>query len=62
MAIIVIPSKSSELFQLISSKSVYARRSYKSVDKIDYILLTGSVSHTACQNFLDELFHSDHGS
>jgi len=44
IVVIVIPNQSSKMVQLISSKSVYARRKYKSIDKIPHIVLIGSVS------------------
>ena len=44
IVVIVVPSQSSKLVQLISSKSEYARRQYKSIDKIPHIVLIGSVS------------------
>jgi hypothetical protein len=57
-----VPTHSSKLVSLISSKSVYARRRYKSIDKVPHIVLIGSVSYIALKNFLEEYFHSDHGS
>ncbi|CDW84459.1 cation channel family protein [Stylonychia lemnae] len=61
IVVIVIPSQSSKMIQLISSKSVYARRQYKSIDKIPHIVLIGSVSQITLFNFLEEYFHQDHG-
>jgi hypothetical protein len=57
IVVVVIPQYSSKLVQLISSKSVYARRHYKSIDKIPHIVLIGSVSQIALFNFLEEYFH-----
>mmetsp|Transcript_18829 Transcript_18829/g.13645 ORF Transcript_18829/g.13645 Transcript_18829/m.13645 type:complete len:116 (-) Transcript_18829:78-425(-) len=56
-----IPKHSSKLYQLIGSKSVYARREYKSIDKVPHIVLIGSVTQNALFNFLKEYFHTDHG-
>jgi hypothetical protein len=49
------------MISLIGSKSVYARRKYKSIDKIPHIVLMGTISETALLNFLEEYFHNDHG-
>lgn len=64
MAIIVsvIPNQSSKLVSLISSKSIYARRKYKSIDKVPHIVILGSVSSIALFNFLEEYLHEDHGN
>ena len=40
-AILVIPSKSSELIHLLSSKSMYSRRNYTLVEETPHILITG---------------------
>lgn len=46
---------------IVSSKSIYARRRYKSIDKVPHIVILGSVSHIALFNFLEEYLHEDHG-
>jgi hypothetical protein len=61
-AILFVPAKSSKLISLLSSKSYYARRSYKSVENVQHIVVTGIVSATAAEDFFTELFHEDHGS
>ena len=61
IVVIVVPNQSSKMVSLISSKSVYARRKYKSIDKVPHIVLLGSISQTALFNFLGEYFHQDHG-
>jgi len=61
VSIIQIPSKSSELMNLLSSKSVYSRISYKKLDKVNYILITGNISYYSVYDLLREYFHPDHG-
>lgn len=61
ISLAIIPAKSGELISILSSKSIYARSRYKSGETIPHILITGTVSDTALQNFLTELFHPDHG-
>ncbi len=56
-----IPAKSSELMNLLSSKSVYSRVSYKKLDKVNYILITGNISYYSIYDLLKEYFHQDHG-
>lgn len=58
----VIPNQSSKLVSLISTKSIYARKKYKSIDKVPHIVILGSVSSIALFNFLDEYLHEDHGN
>jgi len=62
IVMIFIPNKSSKLVSLISSKSMYARRKYKAIDKVPHIVLIGAISQTALFNFLEEFFHEDHGN
>lgn len=57
IVIVVVPNQSSKMVSLISSKSVYARRKYKSIDKVPHIVLLGTISQTALFNFLEEYFH-----
>ena len=61
VSLIQIPSKSSELMNLLSSKSVYSRIGYKKLDKVNYILITGNVSYYSVFDLLREYFHPDHG-
>lgn len=61
ISLAIIPAKSGELVSILSSKSMYARNRYKSSEAVHHILITGTVSDTALQNFLSELFHPDHG-
>ena len=64
MGIVVafIPNKTAKMMSLISSKSMYLNRRYKSIEKVDHIVLIGSISQTALFNFLEEYFHPDHGN
>lgn len=62
IVVVVIPNSSSKMVSLISSKSAYARRRYKSIDSVPHIVIIGTVSQTALRNFLEEYFHLDHGS
>lgn len=61
MALVVIPTKTSQLIVLLSSKSMYARRSYKIVQETPHIVITGSVSTISAADFFQEFFHEDHG-
>lgn len=61
MALVVIPTKTSQLIVLLSSKSMYARRSYKIVQDVPHIVITGSVSTISAADFFQEFFHEDHG-
>lgn len=61
MALVVIPTKTSQLIILLSSKSMYARRSYKIVQDVPHIVITGSVSTISAADFFQEFFHEDHG-
>jgi hypothetical protein len=56
-----IPSKCSELMQLLASKSVYSRTIYKKLDKVNYILICGNISISSMTDLLQEYFHPDHG-
>ena len=60
IVVVVVPDQCQRLVHLINSTSVYARRSYKIIDKVPYIILIGSISQTSLTNFLDEYFHPDH--
>lgn len=50
-SLIEIPNKCSELMRLLASKSVYSRLSYKRLDKIKYILITGNITYN-CKKIL----------
>ncbi len=49
-SLIEIPNKSSELMMLLASKSIYSRLSYKRLDKIKYILITGNITYNCKYN------------
>ena len=55
-----IPEQSGKIYTLLSSKSIYERRKYKSTENIPHIVMIGNVSDTAMFNFLVEYFHEDH--
>ena len=57
LVIVIVPDQCSRLVHLINSKSVYAMKDYKKIDKVPFIILIGSVSPTSLTNFLDEYFH-----
>ena len=61
IACVVLPDQCSILVQLVNSRSRYARKSYKSIEKVCHIVLIGTVSHGSLLNFLEEYFHKDHG-
>jgi hypothetical protein len=61
-AILFIPAQSADLIRLMSSKSYYARRSYKTSNTTPFIVILGSISSIAVENFFKELFHQDHGT
>jgi len=61
VVVVIVPDECSRLVHLINSKSVYARRKYKKIDKVPFIVLIGTVSPTSLSNFLEEYFHKDHG-
>ena len=57
-----VPVQSSELIRHLSSKSYYARRNYKASVAIPHIVIMGTISTIAAENFFKELFHKDHGT
>jgi hypothetical protein len=61
VSIIQIPAKSSELMTLLASKSIYSRTTYKKLDKVNFILITGNISFGSMLDLLQEYFHPDHG-
>ena len=56
-----IPSECSDLMVQLSSKSIYARTTYKKLNGVDFILISGSVSVGSLSVLLKEYFHPDHG-
>lgn len=44
IVILLVPNQASKMVSLISSKSVYARRKYKAIDKVPHIVLLGTIS------------------
>lgn len=61
LSLYIIPAKSGELVQLLSSKSIYARKSYKKVEDIQHVIITGTITNTAAEDYFTELFNDDHG-
>lgn len=61
VSLVVIPKKSSELMMLLASKSIYSRLSYKRIENIKYILITGNITYNSMYDLLQEYFHPDHG-
>lgn len=51
ISLIIIPNRCSELMMLIASKSVYSRLSYKKINKIDFIIITGNITYNCKINF-----------
>lgn len=60
-ALTFVPMQSSELIRHLSSKSYYARLTYKASDSVPHIVILGSISNNSAENFFKELFHPDHG-
>jgi hypothetical protein len=60
LVIAIVPDQCSRLVHLINSKSVYAMKDYKKIDKVPFIVLIGAVVPTSLINFLEEYFHKDH--
>lgn len=60
-SLIEIPAKCSELMSLLASKSVFSRTTYKRLDKVNYVLITGNISYSSMLDLLQEYFHADHG-
>ena len=60
ISIIFVPSKSSQLVRILSSKSFYASKRYKSSPETPHIVITGFITDIAAINILTELFHNDH--
>lgn len=56
-----IPSQCVNLISQLSSKSVYARTSYKIVKNVEFILITGNITPGSITVLLQEYFHPDHG-
>ena len=43
--------------ELISSESMYVRRRYKVLQHTSHIIITGTISDIAANDFLSEFFH-----
>ena len=61
LSIYYIPSKCSDLMAQLSSKSIYARTSYKKLNGVEFILISGNASVGSVLVLLKEYFHPDHG-
>ena len=61
LGIYEIPSQFSNLIQLLSTKKVYARATYKILKGVKFILICGNVSVGTLSVLLKEYFHPDHG-
>ena len=62
ISLLFVPSKSSQLVGILSSKSHYTSKRYKSSPETPHIILTGCINDIVATNLLNELFHHDHGS
>ena len=60
IAFSIFPVYGQRIVQLLSSKTIYESRKYKSIQDIPHIVLMGHVTHSAMFNFLNEYFHEDH--
>ena len=56
-----IPSKCTDLMVQLSTKSIYARNTYKKLNGVEFILISGNVSVGSLVVLLKEYFHPDHG-
>lgn len=56
-AFFFVPAQSGKLIRHMSSKSLYARNSYKASEAISHIVIMGTISTIALENFIKELFH-----
>jgi hypothetical protein len=56
-----VPAQCGELIRHLSSKSLYARHSYKTSEAIPHIVIMGTINTIAAENLFKELFHKDHG-
>jgi hypothetical protein len=61
IAFIEVPSLASNLMNQLSSKSIYARTSYKKLEGVEFILISGNISGGSIKILLQEYFHPDHG-
>ena len=57
----ILPSIISDLMNQITSKTMYARKSYKKIEHVDFILLSGNINLGCIDVLLQEYFHVDHG-
>jgi hypothetical protein len=60
-SVAIIPQLCSDLISLLSSNSIYARNSYRRVQNIPHILVTGNITAMVIREFLEEFYHEDHG-
>ena len=56
---IVIPTMLNNTLQLIESQSPYRSAIYNFQDA-EYVIVTGFIGNTECEDFSSELFHDDH--
>ena len=56
-----IPTLCSDLMVQLSTKSIYARTTYKKLNGVEFILISGNVSMGSVVVLLKEYFHPDHG-
>ncbi|CAD8157114.1 unnamed protein product [Paramecium pentaurelia] len=61
LALTFVPYQTGQLIRHLSSKSYYARLNYKSSQAVPHIVILGTISLNAAENFFKELFHEDHG-
>jgi hypothetical protein len=61
ISVVRIPILSSDLMKQLTLKSIYSRISYKRLDKVNYIIITGNISYGPIYDLLKEYFHPDHG-
>ncbi len=57
----ILPSIITDLMNQITSKTMYARKSYKKIEHVDFILLSGNINLGCIDVLLQEYFHVDHG-
>lgn len=62
ISLAIVPSKASEIVKLFSQRSEYATNRYKTISKVPHVILIGSISSKAAQNFFIEYFCEDHGN
>ena len=60
-AIILIPKQTGELINLMDMQKVYQRAVYKPKKSYKHLVLTGFINTQDLSDFLEELYHEDHG-